>query len=172
MKTLILMRHAKSDRSVSGQEDYERPLAVRGMKAAPRMGQALRDRNLVPDVVLCSKARRACETWELVEPELGVSPRVVFQRGLYMAAPGTLLAAVQDLPQEAALALLVGHNPGLEYLAGVLAGPGSDPEAQRCLAAKFPSAALAVLTFETQSWSEVTVNLGCLGLFLCPRDLD
>jgi phosphohistidine phosphatase len=172
MKTLALLRHAKAGRSAPGLGDFERPLTPRGAKAAPCMGRALRTLGLNPDLVLCSQARRARETWDLVAPELDGAPQVQINRALYLAAPGALLDAVRKAEAAAGLVLLIGHNPGLEWLAGALCGPQSDPGAVRGLAAKFPTSGLAVLTFEAPSWRDVEPGRGRLIHFLRPGDLD
>ena len=171
MKTLALMRHAKAGRSAPGLGDFERPLTRRGAEAAPRMGRAMRALGVSPDLVLCSQARRACETWDLVAPELDGAPRVQIRPGLYLAAPVALLDAVRSVEAAAGLVLLIGHNPGLEWLAGVLCGPESDPGAVRVWSGKFPTAGLAVLTFEIASWRDLGRGKGRLIHFLRPGDL-
>lgn len=176
MKTLVLFRHAKAGQAGPGLGDYERALTPRGTEAAARMGRAMAGLGLSPDLVLCSKARRARETWDLAAPELAGTPRVEIGRALYLAAPGALLDAVQgaDFADDgtdiaAGTVLVVGHNPGLEWLAGALSGPDSDPGALKGLAGSFPTAGLAVLTFETASWLDIHPGQGRLTHFLRPR---
>ena len=171
MKTLVLLRHAKSDWSDPSLGDFDRPLATRGIEAAPRMGQAIRARGLVPDLVLCSSAARARETWDLVAPELKATPRVKFQRGLYLASPAKLLEKLRGADNAAKTVLLIGHNPGLELLAAVLAGPGSDPDARQAFSEKFPTAALCAFAFDIAGWRDAAEATGRLTLFLRPRDL-
>ncbi len=170
MKTLALLRHAKADRGGRGLGDFDRPLAPRGIEAAPRIGRAMRGLGLSPDLILCSQARRARETWDLVAPELGCEPQVQIRRGLYLAAPQVLLDTVRSI-EAADLVLMIGHNPGLEWLAAALRGPGSDPGAVRTLSEKYPTAALAVLTFEIALWRDVERGKGRLTHFLRPGDL-
>ncbi len=172
MKTLALLRHAKAGRIAPGLGDFERSLTPRGAKAAPRMGQAMRTLGLSPGLVLCSQARRARETWDLAAPELDGAPQVQIRRDLYLAAPMTLLDAVRSAGDAAGSLLLIGHNPGLEWLVGALRGPESDPGAIRNLSEKFPTAGLAVLTFEAMSWRDVEQGKGRLVHFLRPGDLD
>ena len=171
MKTLYLLRHAKSDWSDRTLEDFDRPLAPRGIKAAPRIGKTMRKRSLIPEIVLCSEARRALETWSLVEPELGAPVPVKVLRGLFLAPPSKLLGTVRRLPDDYASAMLIGHNPGMEHLAADLAGPRSDPDAVRRLAQKFPTAALAALAFDVDGWDDIGPGTGRLTSFLRPRDL-
>src|SRR5215208_2840394 len=100
MKTLLLLRHAKSDWEIPSMRDIERPLAKRGRKAAPRMGKALRDKGVAPDYILCSPAVRARQTMErFVEAaELNVEPQ--FEQNIYEASSAELLKIVRHLPDE------------------------------------------------------------------------
>src|SRR4051812_10784108 len=146
MKRLCLLRHAKSDRSDPGAADFDRGLTSRGRQAAPAMGRYLRRQKLVPDLVFCSAARRARETWELAAATLKAEIPVDYSERLYLAAPGQILRLVLELPETAGSVLLVGHNPGFHALALQLAGTG-DAAARAQLQAKFPTAALAVIDF-------------------------
>jgi phosphohistidine phosphatase len=172
MKTLALFRHAKSDWGDAGLGDFDRPLAPRGRKAAPRMGRAIRELGLVPDLILCSEARRARETWNLAGPEIAGKPELRFRRDLYLAAPRTILRAVQGTAPAVRTVIVIGHSPGMENLALNLCGPDSDPEQVGALRDKFPTAALAVLTFELDDWTKIGPGVGRLRHFLRPRDLD
>jgi phosphohistidine phosphatase len=120
-RRLVLIRHAKSDWS-DGLADVERPLADRGHRDAPAVGRWLRDHVGRIDLVLCSAAVRARQTWELAAAELDPPPRLVVDERLYGAPADDLLAAVRELPAEVASAALVGHNPGLQDLATLLTG--------------------------------------------------
>ena len=172
MKTLALFRHAKSDWSDPRLEDFDRPLAPRGLKAAPRMAKAMKKLGLAPDLVLCSEAVRTRQTWDLAAPEIGAASRLEIRRSLYLAAPGELLQAIREAGPQAETLMLIGHNPGMESLAAVLAGPGSETAAFRRMAKKFPTAALAVLTFEIADWRDAEPGTGTLTHFIQPRDLD
>lgn len=171
---LLLLRHAKSDWTGSDKVvDHERPLNGRGRRTAPKMGEYLRARNYVPALILCSTARRAKETLELMLPSLKPAPKVHYDRKLYLADWPQLLAAVQKCPAKSPI-LLVGHNPGLEQLALALAlKPQSIAEKGRAqkLAQKFPTAALAVFAFEVRSWKEVRPGSGRLTDFARPKDV-
>jgi phosphohistidine phosphatase len=170
MKTLLLLRHAKSDWADPGVEDFDRPLAPRGRKAAPLMGRHLQSKILLPDLVLCSSAERAKQTWELVAPELRETPEVRYLKSLYLASPSRLLAAVQRTPEDVSRLLVLGHNPGMEALARRLA-VGGNKKALRRMYAKFPTAALAVIRFETDDWSDLAEETGELKSFVRPKDL-
>ena len=175
MLTLLLLRHAKSSWDNPALADYDRPLAKRGKKTAPRMGDEISARHMRPDLILCSSAVRARETLALVLPELGGhAPEVVYDDAIYMATPAALLArlrAVHSGTGKLRRVMVVGHNPGLEELAELLVG-GGDEDAQELLAEKFPTCALAVLTFEGTSWSDVAPGTGKLRQFLTPARLS
>lgn len=171
MKSLFLLRHAKSAWGEPNLDDFDRPLTERGIKAAKRMGRALADEGLVPDAVLCSEAVRARATWDLIAPRLGVDVPVKHMKSLYLAAPSRLRAVIRQQPCAVASLMIIGHNPGLKRLAVDLADGGSDPDAVAELAAKFPTAALAHLRLEIESWAELTSGGGRLVRFLRPRDL-
>jgi len=172
MKTLLLLRHAKSDWSDATLDDFDRPLNKRGRRAAPLVGSLLRVRGLLPDLVLCSTARRALETWELAAARLDRPPPLKTLKSLYLAAPSRILSALATLPEETEVALVVGHNPGLETLARRLAGPGSNARALRELEAKYPTAALAVFSLDLQTWRRVAEAPARLLEFIRPRDLE
>jgi phosphohistidine phosphatase len=169
MKSLYLLRHAKSSWSDAKLSDFDRPLNKRGKKAAPLMAAFMRQQGLRPEVTLCSTARRAEETWRLVAPTLGGEPKVRFLKSLYLAPPSVLLASLRRLPEIYERAMIVGHNPGLEHLAQQLCG-GGKKAALAQLAEKFPTAALAVITFEDE-WGELEAGKGYLEEMAIPADL-
>jgi phosphohistidine phosphatase len=169
MKTLLLLRHAKSSWDNPGGRDIDRPLAPRGRRTAPLIGGYLRDRQLLPDLVLCSTARRARETYDLVVPAVG-GAAIQFEQGLYLAPPAALLRLVQATPAAVERLLVVGHNPGLQQFAVQLAGAGDEAARER-LHAKFPTAGLAILTFAVARWKEVAPGAGRLESFVVPRDV-
>lgn len=149
MKRLLLLRHAKSSWDDGSLPDHERPLNNRGKKAAPRMGRFLRDRKLVPDLILSSTAVRARKTAEAVAEAGGYSGETRLVERLYLATPGTLLEVAQTEPPDSVQRLmLVGHNPGMEDLVAILAGRRE----------RFPTAALAVFDFEIDGWRSLELG--------------
>jgi phosphohistidine phosphatase len=170
MRTLALLRHAKSSWSDAATPDRERPLAPRGIADAPLMGKAMTERGIAPDVVLCSSARRTRDTLDLVLPELKVEPKVVYEDALYHASAEEMLAMLHGLQAGTNCVLLVGHNPEIQSLALDLVGSGAKAYRER-LRTKYPTAGLAVINFDSATWSGITVNSGTLSLFLSPRDL-
>lgn len=165
MPTLLLLRHAKSAWDDPDLADHERPLNARGRRAAPAMGRRVRAEGLAPDLVLCSSARRAQETWELAGREVAVRPKVLVERGLYLCGADVLLARLRKLGVENCV-LLVAHNPDLHELAGALAGSGP-PEALRALRTKLPTGGLAALAIE--GWRTLGPRAGRLLFFATPR---
>lgn len=121
LRTLTVLRHAKSDWP-DGVPDFERPLAERGRADAPAAGQWLLEHWPEHELVLCSPATRVKQTWELVAAELGEQPYVRNDQRIYDATAGDLLEVVRHLSPAAQSVLLVGHNPGLSDLVGVLTG--------------------------------------------------
>lgn len=174
-RKLVLFRHAKS--AWPDVPDHERPLAQRGIRAAPVMGRWLREAGVVPDLVLCSTARRARETWQFAQAGLAASPPVSFEDRIYGEDASGLLALIREVPPATGTLLLIGHNPAIEDLALMLAaapgaaGPdaasGSGLERMR---AKFPTAAVAVLQ-PAGTWHGLAPGRARLTAFVTPRDL-
>lgn len=171
LKTLLLLRHAKSSWDEPFRSDHDRPLAKRGRKAAPLMGMFMAETDLVPDLVLCSTARRAQETWALASDHLGASCQVEILEDLYHASVPSLISMLQEVPDTVNKVLMVGHNPTFEDLAMTLVGSGKG-EAERELGQKFPTGALAVIDFPDGGWPEIDMRTGYLREFVKPRSLQ
>lgn len=175
MKTLTLLRHAKSTWDDPVERDFDRPLNGRGRRAAARIGQWLRDEGLHDDAaafghVRASPAVRVRQTIEGVEDGLRRPLAPMFDARIYLASAVTLLDVVQGFEASAATALLIGHNPGLEDLL-LLLTPDADPlrgEAE----IKYPTATLAVLDLTVDAWRDVQPGTATLRHFVRPRDLD
>jgi phosphohistidine phosphatase len=167
-RMLVLLRHAKSDWP-AGVPDHERPLADRGRRAAPAIGRWLREAGFLPDHVVCSTALRTRQTWELVRGELDADPPAEFESRVYGATVRELLDVVGDAPAGAGTVLLVGHNPGVQSLALLLAGdaPGDDRDRMHD---KFPTAAIAAFEL-SGGWDRVAAGPARLARFVRPRDL-
>ncbi len=125
---------------------------------------------LVPDLVLCSSAHRARETWELASEQIDQTVEAVIRDDLYHASPGSLIGLIRDLPQSVDSVLLVGHNPTFEDLALTLSGKG-DQDGLREMAFKYPTGALAVIDFPIIDWEELGAGAGSLRSFVKPRSL-
>src|SRR5512137_1969116 len=114
MKTLLLLRHAKSSWKQPELNDHDRPLNKRGKKEAPKVGKYLKDNDLVPDLVLSSTAKRARDTAEAAAEECGFDKPIEFYQDLYLSEPSCYLDILQRLPDSAGRVLVVGHNPDLD----------------------------------------------------------
>jgi phosphohistidine phosphatase len=170
MRTLLLMRHAKSSWDRPDLADVDRPLAPRGRKAAPLIARYLEEQRLIPDLVLCSHALRVRETWQLMTPALGDAVACKTLRSLYLAPPSRLLEPLRRVADEVRILMVIGHNPGLGGLAAGLAGAGPRKALER-LRTKFPTAGLAVLSFEIERWAEIAAGAGRLEHFVRPKDV-
>jgi phosphohistidine phosphatase len=170
-RQLILLRHAKSAWP-DDVPDHERPLAPRGRRDAPAAGRWLRKSDYVPDLVLCSTARRTRETWHLAEEKLGAHPQAVFEGRVYEASIMDLLDLARQTPADVATLLIVGHDPAMRGLTLELAGdPLGDTEAVALarVRVKYPTAAIAVLGFLC-GWAELGPGLARLADFVVPGD--
>ncbi|MGW2562904.1 SixA phosphatase family protein [Streptomyces sp. NPDC001514] len=162
---LVLLRHAKS--AWPDVADNERPLAPRGRRDAPVAGRLLREMTCVPDLVICSTARRARETWELAAAELGAKVPVRYDEQVYGADPAELIDVLREVPAEVGTALLVGHNPGMEDLAGALTAE-AEGDALARMTEKFPTSAFAVLDFDG-GWPALAPGTARLTAFVVAR---
>ena len=166
---LFLLRHAKSARPAD-VADYDRPLAERGQKTAALMGAYMAREKLFPDLVLVSPARRTRETWALVAKALPASTAGRDVPNLYGAPAARILGILGKIDPSVRTVMFVGHNPGLQDFATSLVGSG-DPGACARLQEKFPTAGLAIITFETRRWTDIAAGSGRLERFVTPRSL-
>jgi phosphohistidine phosphatase len=166
VKRLFLLRHAKSSWDDPGLDDHDRPLAPRGRRASALIAEHLRREQIGPALVLCSSARRTRETLERVMPALDPA-KARIERKLYGASCEDLLRRLREVPGEVESVMLVGHQPAIQELALRLAGEGPELEAVR---AKFPTAALATLTFAGE-WSELGHQNAELVAYVRPKQL-
>jgi phosphohistidine phosphatase len=169
MRTLLLLRHAKSDWD-QAREDHERPLAPRGRRAAKRMGAHLAESGVRPDLVLCSTALRARDTWRFAAAALGAEPELELVPELYLASPARILERVRSAPDRCHTLLVVGHNPGFQELAVQLAGGPRSAPGERI--GKFPTAALARFTLANGGWRGLAPGKVQLADFVRPSELD
>lgn len=166
---LYILRHAKSDWGTGATTDFDRPLATRGIKDAPRMGKWMRKHKLIPDFVLSSSALRAKQTVLAVTKELNISePSIHFDKNLYLASLSKLIKTLNDCPQGARQVLLVGHNPGMDDLLGYLCTQELPYSESGKL---MTTAALAHVQLEV-NWGEITQACGRLVKLTRPRDLE
>jgi phosphohistidine phosphatase len=162
MKTLLILRHAKSSWSDAGLADHERPLNKRGKRDAPRMGRLLREKDLLPDLILSSTAKRAKQTTEAVAEESGYGGDIRYLGEFYAADPETILEVLRSIPDENIRVMVVGHNPGLEELVELITGES----------AGMPTAALAQILLPLESWQNISEDVeGEIENLWVPREL-
>jgi len=167
MRRLMLLRHAKTERSHPGELDRDRKLTKRGRADASAIGAYLAHHGLVPDLALVSPARRAEETWTLLAAAFGKEPRAAKDDRIYNATAEKLVAVIGDV-RKAHLLLMVGHNPGMQDLARQLIASG-DVEARERVSEKLPTSGLVVIDFAFDDWSLLHPQAGRLERFVTPR---
>ena len=163
----MLLRHAKSAWP-HGVPDRDRPLAGKGRRNAQAAGRWFATEGQRPDLVLCSDAVRARQTWEIVGTALREPPELRMQGALYSATPESLLQLARATADEVRTLLMVGHEPTMSSSTLLLAGHGSDPVAVAAVSRKFPTGAVAVLRF-TGSWARLVPGGAVLESFTVPR---
>jgi phosphohistidine phosphatase len=160
MKTLYVLRHAKSDWNDARLTDFERPLNERGLHAARKMGEFLREREIAPDSIISSPARRARETAQIIKQAARFSAEIHFEPRIYEASVSDLIEIVSNVENDCEKLLIVGHNPGFEQLVEILT---SELHAM-------PTAALAQIELQIESWSE-TIRGGRLNNLFKPKEI-
>ena len=160
MKTLFILRHAKSSWDDANLADFERPLNKRGLETAPLVGETVRKNKFQIDAIICSPAKRAEQTAALVKEAAQIEADIRFDDRIYEASPYRLLEICSELDDNSRSALLVGHNPGLEGLIKMLT---QEVEAM-------PTAALAVVDLKIDSWKEIHIDCCNLRTVIRPKD--
>ncbi|MFE6522209.1 SixA phosphatase family protein [Streptomyces sp. NPDC057794] len=166
-RRIVLFRHAKAD--WPQVTDHERPLADRGRMDAAEAGRRLADTGVPFDLALCSTAVRTRETWKLAVQEFPQRPKTVYEERIYEASPGELIAVLNETPDDMRNLLMIGHNPGIQGLAEVLAGSVEDDARERMARRGFPAAAFAVLSF-TGAWKSLEPGVATLRDYWAPAE--
>lgn len=164
MKSLLILRHAKSSWKEPGTTDHDRPLNKRGKRDAPLMGALIQDEKIVPDLIISSSAKRALTTARAVAETAGYQGEILQEASLYLAAPAAYLEQLSLLPPTVQRVMMVGHNPGMAELLYLLTQQEH----------AFPTAALAVVQWDVDDWDEVVAHPrnGQLCDFWVPKELD
>jgi phosphohistidine phosphatase len=170
IRIVYLFRHAKSSWEHPRLDDFDRPLAARGIRACEAMGRYIAIGDIHPDRIVCSTAARTKQTLERVLPAIGEQAVVQHYRGLYLAGSQAMLNRLQRTDNEAKSVMLVAHNPGTQSLALRLTGSGNAVDIAR-LEAKFPTGALAMLIYRGDTWDGLDTGTCELHSFVCPRDI-
>jgi len=166
-RDVLLVRHAKSAWDDSSLADHDRPLAPRGEKALIRLREYLTQAGFLPDVVLCSSSRRTADTLEGIRVALPKRARIELDDELYLADANTMLTRLHDLDAEVRCVMLVGHNPGIEDLASLLAGSG-DARMREQVAVKFPTGTLVALSFGG-AWTDLGAGVARIDAMFMAR---
>ena len=145
MKSVLILRHAKSSWKHPDVSDHDRPLNKRGKRDAPRMGELLQDKHLVPDFIVSSTAKRAHSTAKAVAKAAGYKGDITLNQSLYAAPPRAYIDALRDLSNRYVRVLMVGHNPGLEQLVDMLTGEEHT----------MPTCSLVHVELRINSWTEI-----------------
>ena len=168
VRTLFLLRHAKSSWADPTLDDHDRPLAPRGRRAAGRIAEHFRSQAVRPALVLCSSALRAQETLVELKPALGDQTEIVVSDDLYGADADEVLRQLGQVDRDIASVMIVGHNPALHDLALELTGEGDEATISQ-LHSKFPTGALATLQLGRASWNELAPGQAYLANLVLPR---
>ena len=160
MKTIYLLRHAKSSWDNESLSDFERPLNERGMNTAPFMGEVMTGRGYIPSLIISSPAMRAKTTAELVLQSGGFGSQMTLDDRIYEASPNTLRQVASELGDDVESVMLVGHNPGMEGFIRYLTGR-IEP---------MPTAALAVIELAIDSWKDINTDSGTIVEIIRPKD--
>ena len=161
MKTLLLLRHAKAGLPTPGQQDFDRSLNVRGVKAARLVGEFIRKHSIRPGLIISSPAERARQTIALVMESANLTAELRYDERIYEASAERLFAVVSQVEDSVNELLLVGHNPGMEELLLALAGESRH----------MPTAALASISLDMEKWSKCQDQSGRLECFIKPKEL-
>jgi phosphohistidine phosphatase len=159
MKKLILMRHAKSDWSNSGQSDHARPLNKRGISDVPRMAQELLNRGILPELILVSDSARTRQTWELLTQILGAAP-TRFLPDLYLASATEIKDIVKSTDSLIDTVMVIAHNPGITDAYQLLANVQID---------NVPTAGLGCISFDCDKYENLTATKATLNYFVYPK---
>jgi len=163
-KKIFLVRHAKTEEGSSEKRDFDRVLTNRGLQDATRLGKYYNSKNAKPDQILSSDAARAFATAELIASQLGYElSRIHINHEIYDASVRTLLQLVNNLKDEWNSVMIVGHNPPINYLSEYLSGADIG---------HMNTGSCAVITFESDSWAEISQDSGSLAEYIIAKNLD
>jgi len=160
MKTLFVLRHAKSSWDDINLSDFDRPLNKRGLETAPRMGEMMYQQDFLPKLIVSSPAKRAKQTAVLIKETAQISGEIKFDEKIYEASPFRLLQIISKFDEKFDSAMIIGHNPGFEGLVQMLTGK----------LRAMPTAALAIIDLNIEKWSDISAESGTLRKLICPKD--
>lgn len=173
MKSLTILRHAKSGWDAAVERDFDRPINARGRRGAELVGQWLKRQGLPVDRIIASPAVRVTETLDIFQPAAGldaIEPH--WDRRIYLASSATLIDTIRDTGKDATHLLIAGHNPGLEDLILELIPESADDPLRAEIEEKLPTSALARLELDIADWRDLDVRTARFAALIRPRDLD
>jgi phosphohistidine phosphatase len=162
MKTLYLLRHAKSSWADATLADFDRPLNERGKRGAETIGNYLKSNNIAPELILCSTALRTRETLAMVTHAAELNAAVRYDQRIYEASSSRLAQVISEIENHRNVVMLIGHNPGMEEILLLLTGKREE----------MSTATLAKIVFDTMSWTTVVKKRGTLEWIVSPRNLE
>lgn len=160
MKNVYLVRHAKSDWNDESKSDFERGLNKRGQKAIPTMADALKEKQIIPDLILCSAAKRTKLTAKGLAKLIDYRGEIKYTNTLYMAEPEEVLSLIQNMNDKYDTVFIVGHNPEITELSNIMTNASID---------NVPTLGIVAIQFPIGSWKHVTKGEGKLTFFLYPK---
>ena len=163
MKTLYLVRHAKSSWKYRDLDDFDRPLNKRGERDAPAMGQFLKGKTIIPDIIISSPAIRASMTTRILSNFLSYPfKKVQFSEDIYEADISSLFKVLSRVDDKFASVMMVGHNPGMTYFANVLVNARID---------NIPTCGVVCSDLDISSWQDISEKCGTMKFFRFPKNL-
>jgi len=171
VRTIYLLRHAKSSWKDQALADFERPLNKRGRAAAKGVGRHIVNAGMIPAQILCSSAARTRETLARIAKILSAPVPTRYEKGIYLASANVLLRRLRRLDDSLGSVMLIGHNPGMEQLALLLTQDHDGADRNR-MALKYPTGALAMVETDVERWADLQPECGRLAAFVTPRDLE
>jgi phosphohistidine phosphatase len=160
MKMIYLIRHAKSDWNNPSLDDIDRGLSKRGKKSIPIMAIALKEKNIKPDLILSSPAKRAKLTIKKLLKELGLKDEIIYEDSLYMADPDTILSIINEINDKANSIFIVGHNPGLTEFANLI---------DNKTIGNIPTLGIIALKYKIKKWKECKYHKSRVEFFIYPK---
>jgi len=161
MKTLYVVRHAKSSWEDPLLDDFSRPLNERGKKDAPLMGKRLKDKKILPDLIFASSARRTLATAKRIAEVLGYAEdKIKIDPALYHASPRTILSAIKNVKDKIDILMIVGHNPGLTEFVNELMNQHFD---------NIPTCGIVACTIEIDAWKKIKMGMGKIIFYDYPK---
>jgi len=166
MKTIMLMRHGKSDRE-NAKADFDRPLSKRGLKDVPRMANTIAKCGIIPELIISSPAARARKTAELFIKELMTGTKLKFEKSLYGESREAYLKCIKNADDDINILMLTGHNPEIEETAEFLTCKENEG-----ISIKMPTSAIICLQAEISTWSGIKGGIFTILWHIIPKIID